>query len=122
MEATMDIDRQRIAAVSALEALGFSYHNGTWLPAIPAPSQALPLIAEADAMHAALVRRADALANCTEDLKEASELAAITNIIEAYEDMRWPDGKEPGGRARYGAKDLGGRRSRGAQRPLPSDR
>ena len=52
----MDIDRQRIAAVRALEALGFTYQNGTWLPPVPAPSQALPMIAEADAMHGVLMR------------------------------------------------------------------
>jgi hypothetical protein len=60
----MQIDRQRIAAVRALEALGFTYRNGTWLPAVAAPSQALPLLAEADAMHAAVVRRADVLTGC----------------------------------------------------------
>jgi len=40
----------------ALEALGFTYQNGTWLPPVPAPSQALPMIAEADAMHGVLMR------------------------------------------------------------------
>jgi hypothetical protein len=62
----MDIDRKRIAAVRALEALGFTYQNGTWLPPVPAPSQALslPLIAEADAMYGVLMRHADALEGC----------------------------------------------------------
>jgi hypothetical protein len=98
MEATMDIDRQRIAAVRALEALGFVYRNGTWLPAVVAPSQALPLIAEADAMHAALVRRADALGSCLEASAEETELKATAAVLEAYEAKRWPDGKEPGGK------------------------
>jgi hypothetical protein len=48
----MDIDRQRIAAVSARETLGFRYHSGTQLPAVAVPSQALPLITEADAASA----------------------------------------------------------------------
>jgi hypothetical protein len=70
MEASMDIDRQRIAAVEALEALGFTYRDGTWFPTVAAPSQALPLIAEADAMHAAMVRRADAIGGCAEGSEE----------------------------------------------------
>jgi hypothetical protein len=93
----MDIDRQRITAVSSLEALGFNYHNGTWLPAIAAPSQALPLIAEADAMHAALVRRAQALVGCMKGSVDEAELTAIADLLEAYEAKRWPLGKEPGG-------------------------
>jgi hypothetical protein len=28
----MDIDRQRIAAAQALEALGYGYHGGEWVP------------------------------------------------------------------------------------------
>jgi hypothetical protein len=56
----MDVDRQRIAAVRALEALGYGYNHrtGEWLPPAAPP---LPLIVEADAMHGALMRRADAL-------------------------------------------------------------
>ena len=91
----MDIDRKRIAAVRALEVLGFTYRNGTWLPAAAAPSQALPLIAEADAMHGALMRRAGALAGCSEGLDEEAELEAIIDLIEAYEQKRWPLGKDP---------------------------
>jgi hypothetical protein len=91
----MDIDRKRIAAVHALEALGFTYRNGTWLPAVAAPSQALPLIAEVDAMHGALMQRADALAGCMEGSNEEAELEAIIDAIEAYEAKRWPLGKDP---------------------------
>jgi hypothetical protein len=88
----------RIAAVWALEALGFTYRNDrTWMPAVVAPSQTLPLIAEADAMYAALVYRADALAGCVESLAEKAELAAIAEVLEAYEAKRWPEGKVPGG-------------------------
>jgi hypothetical protein len=49
----MDIDKQRIADVRALESLGYSYRGGEWLPTATAPP--LPITAEADAM-----RRADA--------------------------------------------------------------
>jgi hypothetical protein len=97
----MDIDRQRIAAVRALKALGFSYQNGTWLPPVPTSAQLLPLIPEVDAMHGALMRRADALAGCTEGSDQAAELEAIADVLEAYEAKRWPDGKEPGGKGRF---------------------
>jgi hypothetical protein len=46
------------------------------------------LTAEADAMHGALMRRADALAGCTEGSDEEAELDAIVDLIEAYE-KRW---------------------------------
>ena len=82
----------------ALEALGFTYRNSTWLLPVAAPSPALPLLAEGDAMHATLVRRADALVCCLEGSEEEAELAAISDVLEAYEAKRWPDGKEPGGK------------------------
>jgi hypothetical protein len=92
----MDIDRQRVAAVRVLEALGYSYQSGEWLPTVAAPP--LPVTAEADAMHGALMRRADALAGCTEGSNEETELKAIADALEAYEAKRWPLGKEPGGK------------------------
>ncbi len=51
-----------------------------------------------DAMHAMLVRRADELVDCTENSPEEAELAALTDVIEAYEAQRWPAGKIPGGK------------------------
>ena len=60
-----------------------------------APSQALLLLAEADAVHAALMRRAAALAGFTEGSGEEAELNAIASVVEAYEEKRWPQGKEP---------------------------
>jgi len=35
---------------------------------------------------------------CTENSPEAAELATLTDVIEAYERQRWPDGKILGGR------------------------
>lgn len=63
----MSIDNQRIAAVAALEALGFKYTSDRgWLPPIKGGRETIGGIlpdftAEADAMHALLVIRADVL-------------------------------------------------------------
>ena len=90
----MDIDRQRIAAVRALERLGYGYSHrtGEWQPPAAPP---LPLTAEADAMHGALMRRADTLADCTKGSDEEGELEAIVDLLEAYEAKRWPLGRDP---------------------------
>ena len=94
-----NIDKQRIAAVRKLEQLGYTFAVDKWhAPAgIAAPASTS---IQADAMHALLVQRADALEGCTMGfyIKEARELAAITDAIEAYEAIRWPLGKEPGGK------------------------
>ena len=92
----MEIDRQRVAAVRKLKELGFNYVNGQWVPTVTIGAP--PPQIEADAMHAVLVRRADALAGCLEAAAEEAELAAIANVLEAYEAKRWPLGKEPGGK------------------------
>jgi hypothetical protein len=52
----------------------------------------------ADAMHALLVERADELMGCAENSPEGAELAALTDVIVAYESQRWPLGKIPGGK------------------------
>ena len=78
------IDKQRIAAVRALEARGYAFND--------------PADIEADALHALLVLRADELVGCTEGSPEEAELEAIADAIESYEAIRWPDGKVPGGK------------------------
>jgi hypothetical protein len=62
-------------------------------PAIQAPTTIT------DRMHALLVTRADALEGCTEGSPEEAELATLTDAIEAYEGVRWPNGMVPGGKA-----------------------
>jgi len=94
----MDIDKQRISAVRTLEALGYGYCNGEWLPRSAATGTVgapLPFTAEADAMHGMLMLQADALADCTESSEEETELQAIVDLLEAYEVKRWPLGKDP---------------------------
>jgi hypothetical protein len=94
------IDRQRIAAVEELEKLGYSFTLPSgWSPPLSATaSHASHLRAEADAMHALLVQRADKLEGCTEGSEEAIELELIADAAECYEAKRWPKGYEPGGK------------------------
>jgi hypothetical protein len=87
-----DIDRQRVTAVRTLQMMGYLFRDGDWV----APA-ANGNTSEADRLHALLVMRADQLAGCTEGSREADELGAIAEALEAYEAIRWPDGKVPGG-------------------------
>jgi hypothetical protein len=92
-----NIDKQRVAAVRKLEQLGYTFAAGDWHA--PAGMTAAPsMSAQADAMHALLVQRADVLEGCTEGSEEERELAAITDAVEAYETHRWPSGKVDGGK------------------------
>jgi hypothetical protein len=60
------IDRQRIAAVRKLEAMGYVFHEHDWTgPAIPATF-------EADVMHALLMLRADALEGWPRELRRGT--------------------------------------------------
>ena len=94
----MIIDRQRIAAVKELEKLGYSFTlAGGWSPP-PGATQPSHFTAEADAMHALLVLRADMLEGCTESSDDAIELELIADAAQAYEAKRWPNGKAPGGK------------------------
>jgi hypothetical protein len=88
-----EVDRRRIEAVSALETLGYSFSAGRW----HSPSRALHS-PQANAMHSLLVQRADALIGCTNGSENQDELEAIGEAIEAYERVRWPDGRIDGGK------------------------
>jgi hypothetical protein len=72
----MDIDKLRVAAVRALEALGYSYRNGEWSSSAAVAAAPLPMTGEADAMHGALMRRADALARKGRTKRPSSRLSS----------------------------------------------
>ena len=94
-----NIDRQRIEAVRTLERFGYTFTGTEWVaPAETAQGTPPALTANADAMHALLVLRADKLAGCTEGSVEEGELPLIADTLEHYEAVRWPDGKEPQGK------------------------
>ena len=94
------VDRQRIAAVTTLRSLGYTFTlaEGWSPPAQAAPTNSASASAEADAMHALLLLRADKLEGCSEGTEEALELGLIAKAAEAYEAKRWPLGKEQGGK------------------------
>ena len=81
----MSLEAQISIAHEDLDAFG---HGGL-------PAQA-PM-ALTDRMHALLVARADALVGCAEGSPEETELAALADAIDAYEAVRWPPGRIPGG-------------------------
>ena len=63
------------------------------------PTEAVSHLADVtDRMHGLLMERADTLMGGTENSPEKAELAALTEVIEAYERQRWPGGKIPGGK------------------------
>ena len=55
--------------------------------------RAQPPMTLTDRMHALLVARADALMGCVEGSSEETELAALADAIDAYEAVRWPQGR-----------------------------
>lgn len=83
----MNLAEQISMAHDDLDAFG---HCG---PALEAPA------AVTDRMHALLVTRADELMDSTAGSPEEAELETLADAIEAYETVRWPDGKIPGGKA-----------------------
>jgi hypothetical protein len=88
------IDRQRIAAVKIIEALGYSFDGLEW----SAPVYGVPLPNlhdEADAMHALLVLRADKLEEGIKGDDDEAELKMIAEVVGDYEAKRWPDGVVP---------------------------
>ena len=95
---SMTIDRQRIAAVTQLQAQGWTWREGAWEPPANAGAAGQGVAAAVDVLLAVLACRADALAGCMPGSAEEVELEAIGGAIEAYESARWPEGKIPSGK------------------------
>jgi hypothetical protein len=53
---------------------------------------------EADALYVLLVERADEITKYSVGSGEMEEFRAITKALEAYEEQRWSNDKEPGGK------------------------
>jgi len=70
------IDRQRVAAVKAMEKLGHTFDGLAWNG-----PRGVNLDHEADAMHALLILRADRLEGCTEGSAEETELKLIADTV-----------------------------------------
>ena len=69
-----------------------------WKPPADTTTVVPALFDQADVMHALLVLRADKLDGCVEGSEEVTELRMLTEVVTAYEEKRWPDGKVPGGK------------------------
>jgi hypothetical protein len=93
----MSIERQRIAGVKQLEALGYRFDGIEW-KAPPGVAEAPMVLREADALHGLLILRADKLEGCTEGSQEVTELRVIADTVGAYEAKRWPNGAASGGK------------------------
>jgi len=76
------IDRQRVEAVRFLEAQGYAFEEGGWKPIVGNTSATL----EGDAIHAMMVRRAEAIAGHPD---HEAEFESLTIAINAYESVRW---------------------------------
>jgi len=90
------VDKQRIAAVTKLEQLGYTFAGDDWMHPANDAAAIAPTIT--DELHAMLVKRADDLQGCPAGSHEEQELAAIERAISAYEAVRWPTGKIAGGK------------------------
>ena len=88
-----EIDRKRVTAVKVLEGMGCRFDGQTWYaPHDPAPWP------EADALHALLMDRVEALAGCIEDPLEEDEPGRDCRGPGGLEVRRWPRGKVEGGK------------------------
>src|SRR5437588_9636204 len=76
-----NIDRQRVAAVRKLEAMGYTFAAGDWMQPANDPAAVVPAIT--DDLLTTLVKRADELMGCTEGSDEEPQLTAFTDAIES---------------------------------------
>ena len=71
-----EIDRQRIAAVRTLEALGYCFRDGRW-NSPPHVQPRAEIWTEVDAIHQLVVQRADTLIGCTDGPILSKRLAPL---------------------------------------------
>jgi hypothetical protein len=89
-----NLDKQIMAAERELDASAHGGFTPAWAELLQTP---------ADHMHALLVERADALMGWR-GVPQRSRTRHLTDAIEAYEGVRWPDGKAPGGGMTEGSR------------------
>jgi len=92
------VDKQRIAAVRKLQAIGYAFDGADWQP--PATVQAPKLVAwaDADALYAQLVQLADKLDGCAEGSVQEAVRYALAEAIDGYQSVRWPGGRTADGK------------------------
>jgi len=86
-----NIDRQRYAAVRALEAAGYTWTGIEWVAPVRIGADAgdvALLVAAADAMHAELVGQCEDIAGSPAGSDEAETLERLTELAQAYEAVR----------------------------------
>jgi hypothetical protein len=91
----MGATSRQATTTKTMKELGYTCDRGVWTSS---PEAVAHLAGVADGMHAVLVRRADELDGCTEGSPEEAEFIKLVEVIEAYEEKRWPNGKIPGGK------------------------
>jgi hypothetical protein len=86
------IDKERIAAVRKLQAMGYAFDGGDWQPLENMQGPKLVTWTEADALYAKLVQLADTLDYCAEGSLQEVVRYALTKAINGYQSVRWPQG------------------------------
>ena len=87
------IDKERIAAVRKLQAMGYAFDGSDWQPPEDIHESKLIAWTQADALHAKLVQLADTLLGCSEGSLQEVVHYALTKAINGYQSARWPQGR-----------------------------
>ena len=90
-----NIDKQRVAAVRMLEAMGYMFAAIDWQPAADHSRVCCAIRRRAARL---LVTGPTRLAAALKARWRNGALRAITDAIDGYELVRWPDGKVPDGK------------------------
>ena len=92
------IDKERIAAVRKLQAMGYAFDGSDWQSPEDIQGPKLVTWTEADALHAKLVQLADTLDGCAEGSLPEAVRYALTEAIDGYQSVRWPQGRVADGK------------------------